>query len=448
VEKRLLAAGSTEEEAKEILDHLMWSELDVSRRLELLHKGESVWRVDFQRVKEVLVKLFGADQVTEATNLIQRYLSGLLVEDASVRRCVAENARYILRLVERTGKGLPMLVRIGDLFMARLQDEEDTEVQSRLAAALGFLADLRLREGEYAAVLDLMRRADALGASNDPAAQERAGRLGLALGRIGSAKVFKELADGYLLGAGKPSLEAAEVLRRAGARAADYLVDRLAEEEDRGNRARFVSLLKDMERSSIRTFTARLEDPRWFLVRNVVHILGELGDHAALPALESVGKHRDPRVRKEVVRSFMRLGGPECEERIIGYIMDPDRGVQAAAVNALSVLRGRRCEGIVLEILRRAGVYADLDPEVRMEAVGAAGRMNLRSAVEPLAGIISRKGLLGYAEPVEMRLAAVQALGGIQGDEALEALRAAARADSKREVREAAENIVAGRGGS
>ncbi len=447
VEKRLLAAGSAEEASKEILDHLMWAELDVSRRLQLLYKGDNLWSVDFQRVKEVLVKLFGTDQVKEATTLIQKYLSGLLVEDASVRRLVAENARYILHLIEKTGKGLPMLVRIGDLFMARLQDEEDTEVQSRLAAALGFLADLRLRDGECGAVLELMRRADELGASSDPATQERAGRLGLALGRIGNAKVFKDLTDQHLRGEGKSALEAAEVLRRTGTRAVDYLVDRLAEEEDRGNRARLVSLLKEMERSSIQAFTARLEDPRWFLVRNVVHILGELGDLEALPALKQVGKHPDPRVRKEAVRSFMRLGGPECEDQIVASITDRDRSVQVAAVNALSVLRGRRSEGIVLDILRRTGGYADLDPEVRLEAVGAAGRMGLTSAVEPLAAVVLRKGLLGHAEPLEMRLAAVHALGSIEGDEALEALRTAARTDSKREVREAAGKLVAARGG-
>ena len=443
---RLRSGGASEEETREVVDHLMWAELDVSRRLQLLYQRDYLLRVDFQRVKEVLVKLFGTDQLKEATTLIQKYLSGLLVEDTAVRRRVAENARYILHLIEKTGKGVPMLGRIGDLFVARVQDERDEEVHSRLAAALAFLADLRLRNSELGAVLDLQRRAEALASSADASVRDRGERLCQALSRVGNEKLFKDLTDRHLEGTDSASVEAAEVLKRAGTRAANYLIDRLAEEEDRSNRARLVTLLKDMNRSSSQPFTARLADSRWYLVRNVVHILGEIGDASVIPALKEIVRHGDPRVRKELVRTFMRLGTAEAEDLIIEALADPDRAVQAAAVNALSGLHGRRSEGIVLEILRKAGPYADVDPEVRQEAIAVSGRIGLREAVGSLVDIVTRKGFLGYAEPTEMRVAAIQALGVIGDEAGLGAVRAAARGDGKREVRESAATALAARG--
>lgn len=447
VEERLRSGGRSEEESREILDHLMWAELDVSRRFQLLCQGDSLWKVDFQRIKEVLVKLFASDQIEDATTLIQKYLSGLLVEDPELRRAVAENARYILQLVEKTGKGLPMLVRIGTLFMTRVQDETDPDVHTRLAAALGFLADLRLRDGELGAVLELMRKADELAGSESAATREKGQRLCEAFGRVGNDKLFKELADQHLRETGKASLEAAEVMKRAGSRAINYLIDRLADEEDRGTRARLVSLLKEMEQAGSPAFTARLKDPRWFLVRNVVHILGEVGDPSVLGELSEVGKHPDARVRKELVRAYMRIGGDRCEELILGMLADADRSIRVAAVNALPATKGRLAAGVVLDLLRKAPGHANADPEVRLEAAHAAGRMGLEAAVGPLIEVISKKGLLGYAEPAEMRLAAVQALGAIGTDESLEALRSVALADGKREVREAAEGILIAREG-
>jgi HEAT repeat protein len=444
---RLRGGGTSEEESKEILDHLMWAELDLTRRFQLLNQGDTLWKVDFQRVKEVLVKLFGTDQIKDATALIQKYLSGLIQEEAEIRRSVAENARYILQLIEKTRKGLPMLVRIGSLFMTRVQDESDPEVHARLSAALGFLADLRLRNGELEPVLELMRKADELASSNDAATQLKGKRLGEALNRVGNEKLFKELVDQHLAGTDKPSLQAAEVLSRSGSRAINYLIDRLADEEDRGNRARIVSLLKEMEKADSDTFTSRLSDPRWFLVRNVVHILGEVGSPTVLPELKEVGKHSDPRVRKELIRAYLRIGSPECEDLIIATLADADRSVRVAAIHALSVLKGRRAPGIILEIIQKKGAYANVDAEVRQESVNAAGRMAVEPAVASLIGIISKKGLLGYAESVELRLAAAQALGAIATTEALESLRNIALGDSKAEVRDAAEAILIAREG-
>jgi HEAT repeat protein len=339
-----------------------------------------------------------------------------------------------------------MLGRIVEIFMARIHDEADSEVQTRIAAALAFLVDLRLRNGEMPAVLDLMRRAEALAATADRAVAERGEALCQALARVGNEKLFKEMTDRYLGGTDSTAMESAEILKRAGARAANYLIDRLADEEDRANRARLVSLLKDMNRSSYLPFTARLKDPRWFLVRNVVHILGELGDGAALPSLKEISRHEDPRVRKELVRTYTRFGTQECEDLIVEAVHDFDRAVQIAAVNALSILRGRRSAGVVLEIVRRAGPYASVDAEVREEAVAAAGRMELSEAVDPLVEIITRKGFIGFAESTTIRQQAVQALGLIGGDTAARTLKEVAKSDGKREVRDAARTAISSLG--
>jgi len=446
VEERLRLDGAAESERKDLVDHLMWAELDVSRRLQLLNQRDQLWKMDFQRVKEVLVKLFATDQIKEATTLIQKYLSGLLVEDAATRKKVADNARYILHLIEKTGKGVPMLGRIAEMFFTRIHDEPDADVHSRLAAGLAFLADLRLRNEELGAVLELMRRAEGFTTAADPLVRDRGDRLCEALSRVGNEKLFKSLTDRHLDGSDSSSMDAAEILKRGGARSANYLIDRLAEEDDRGNRSRLVALLKEMGRGSSLPFTTRLADSRWFLVRNVIHILGEIGDTAVVSSLRDVAKHADARVRKELVRTLMRLGTADCEAMIIDALGDADRGVQESAVSALSALRGERAPGIIIEILKKTGPYASLDSDARAEAVASAGRMGLKEAIGPIIDILTKKAFIGFAEPAPIRVAAAQALGALGGDRVIETLRIVAQTEGKREVRDAAASALAALG--
>ena len=93
-----------------------------------------------------------------------------------------------------------------------------------------------LRTREAGRALALMVRADAL---KDP-------RLTEALERVGNDKTFDRLTDLFLTGEDRAPTDAAELLRRCGPRAAAYLIERLAQEESRPQRARLVALLKEM----------------------------------------------------------------------------------------------------------------------------------------------------------------------------------------------------------
>ncbi|HZI94717.1 MAG TPA: HEAT repeat domain-containing protein [Patescibacteria group bacterium] len=442
LEAKMVAQGLSQEDYRELVDHLAWSEVNVNRRLELLYKGDYLWRVDFSRFKEVLVKLLATDQLKEATTLIQKYLSGLMGDDLEIRRRVADNARYILQLLEKTGKCLTMLTRISEMFFTRFQDEQDADVVARLSGVLAFLVDLRLRSGDLGAALDLMRKAEKIGNTTTPALKERGERLAESLSRAGNDKIFKTLTEMLLTGTDQSSMEAAEILKRGGGRSANYLIERLAEEENRSHRARLVMLLKETGKGSSLPFAARLEDSRWYLVRNVVGILGDIGDVSIMPQLRKVAAHSDPRVRREVVRTFVRFATPECEELIIAALRDEDRGVQITAVNALASLKGPRALGVMIDLARRSGSFENAPLELRQEAVAGLGRMGSKEALPVLSEILTRKGFLGYTEPTELRAAAARALGGLGSNEAVALLKELVQKDPRPQVREAAQESL------
>jgi HEAT repeat protein len=284
-----------------------------------------------------------------------------------------------------------------------------------------------------------MRKAENLSASAPPALKERGEKLAEALSRAGNEKIFKSLTEMLLTGGDQASMEAAEILKRGGNRSATYLIERLAEEESRSHRARLVTLLKEMGKGSSTPFVSRLEDSRWFLVRNVVGILGDIGDPGVLPQLRKVATHNDPRVRREVVRTFARLSEPECEDLIVAALADEDRGVQITAINALATLQGDRALRVLRDIAGKAGPYQSVAPEVRQEAIMSLGKLALPAAFPVLSGIVSRKGFLGHSESTEIRVAAARALGGLGTPQAIALLKELAQKDPRQQVREAAQ---------
>lgn len=435
VEQRLGGLGMGPEKYRDLMGHLQLDEVGTGKLLGLLYRDNYLWRVDFTRLRQVLVDLLASDQKKEASALIQKYLSGLMVEDVGVRRRVADNSRSIIQLLEKTGSGRPLLGGIAQILFTRFEDERDTEVVPRLAAGLVAVADSRLRAGELGAALDLMRQAERLSTSSSSTLRERGEKLVEDFSRIGDDESLGSLTEVALESGDEARQKALDILKRTGA---GYLIERLASEQSRSHRARLVMLVKEITRGCPSVILPYLADRRWFLVRNLVAILGDIGEVSTLPHLEKVATHADSKVRREVVRSLMRLGTPACEDVIVRALADEDPTVQIAAVNALATLKSRRALGVLTEVSKRSRTYEEVTSEVRQEAILTLGRLGMEEVFPILADILSRKGFLGYTESREMRVAAAKALGGLHTPEAIALLEELADHDPRQLVREAA----------
>ncbi|MFQ5700371.1 MAG: HEAT repeat domain-containing protein [Acidobacteriota bacterium] len=438
LEPKLRAEGLGVEQTRDLLDSLIWSELPVARRLELLEKGNGLWRTDFSQVRETLMKLLSTGKTTQAEGLILKYLEGLSSESVSIRGRTAASIRKVLQLIEKTTRCRPAASRIGHVLFERFQEEKNEEIATRLAGGLAFLIDLLLRCDHMPMALDLMRKLDSI---DNPFLEE-------ALGRVGSEGTFKRLCERVLKSGGRIGQDAAEILKRCGSRTASFLIESLAEEEDRSRRSRLVGLLKEMGRATPAPFLARLDDQRWYLVRNVVGILGDIGDAEILPELDRVAAHPEPRVRREVVRTYRRLATPECLERIIKALDDNDRSVQLAAVKALASLGGEKAGRVLEKVARKRKPFTRVGAEVRQEALLSLGRLGAPGAYEVMYEILTRRRLLGLSEPADMRAAAARALGRLGTPRALTLLTEMARKDPRQVVRETASEALRKRTGT
>ncbi|HEY7586203.1 MAG TPA: HEAT repeat domain-containing protein [Candidatus Deferrimicrobiaceae bacterium] len=90
------------------------------------------------------------------------------------------------------------------------------------------------------------------------------------------------------------------------------VLDRLLTEPEAGKRKLLLSLGVRMGRTAVPAILDRLSHPRWYFVRNLCFLLGELGDRAAGQELVRTLDNTDLRVKREAVLALGKLKVPEA----------------------------------------------------------------------------------------------------------------------------------------
>ena len=164
----------------------------------------------------------------------------------------------------------------------------------------------------------------------------------------------------------------------------------LAEERDRQVRARMCQVLAKVGPSAVPVLLDWLEDPRWFLVRNLVHVLGKIGDESVFGPVVTLLGHPHARVRIEAVRAIAVIAPARAAAPLVNLARDADVEVQLEAIRALGALRRDEAVPILHDVAAGASVgVADLT--LRREAVEALASIGTPGARDALAGLARRR---------------------------------------------------------
>ncbi|MGD2067381.1 MAG: HEAT repeat domain-containing protein [Gemmatimonadota bacterium] len=225
-----------------------------------------------------------------------------------------------------------------------------------------------------------------------------------------------------------------EVAQALGARMAPAVGDALTGTEDRSARRAYIDALAAMGDGASDVVSGMIEDDRWYVVRNAVLILGEIGGRATMAHLTTALGHEDGRVRREAVLALARIGGVTARSLVPKHLEDPDPQVRAAAALAAGELKMERGHRLL---------EARLDDEkvesVQVALIRALGRFGDPASVP----VLERHAVSGFfsRRPTGVRVAAYRALGAIGGARARKLLQDAVD-DRDSEVRSAARAVL------
>ncbi len=127
-----------------------------------------------------------------------------------------------------------------------------------------------------------------------------------------------------------PEVRAAIV--KIGKEAVPELLMTLKEAEDHSLRMKIVDVLKNIGKTGLEVLLKNLDAPEWYMRRNIVYLVGEIGAKESASQLEMLVNDPEDRVRLELARTFAKLN---YEAGLKMLLQDTAIEVKAEALRAL-----------------------------------------------------------------------------------------------------------------
>jgi hypothetical protein len=196
------------------------------------------------------------------------------------------------------------------------------------------------------------------------------------------------------------------------------LIKILGERTKPKTRRMLCDALSEIGKNAVDMFTPYLDDPRWYLVRNIVYILGRVGKEESVPYIQKACDHEDPRVRREAVQALGLIGGSKAAGLLPKALKDGDVRVRSMAATSLGKAGKKAGLGPLLEVIQSKEFQRKGSAEIKafFNAVGMLG--DSRESILVLQQLLERKTWFVRGKVDEIRIGAANALAMIGTPEA------------------------------
>jgi len=299
---------------------------------------------------------------------------------------------------------------------------------SRLAGAHADDTAMRAADAIVALLDDLEFRGDALGIEGIARAVMAHGhQVGSGPGRLATERILRRLQHRRtleLLASRVPQsvdrLVLLELLARSGEIAVDVLVRQLMAAEDTLSRRAYFDSIVSLDLGGTMLFDL-LRDARWFVVRNAVALLGEMGVESADQAMLPLLAHEDDRIRIAVARALIRLGTAKAISGLHNAIDDKHAEVRRIAAVSYG-LSNSVSGGVRPPAARLAAAFEqETDEDAALEMLAALGKLGSADAIQRLLRIAvppqnTEAGEKVVPREAWLRIAAIEALVKARGN--------------------------------
>jgi hypothetical protein len=423
LEAQLRANGAGPEQIarlQELIQQLDWENQSVEEKLRQAQEQGRLWQITLDQRLRFLKRLLDEGRVEGLLALMEQILDALRSDEVAHREMAAQTLTGVARWME--DPGLPAEAE-GPLIQgltAHFGWETLAHIHRSSAEALGVVVSSLVTRGEPGQALTLLHEITGLCAFQEGGQEWRETALAALWEGLGYEPHLAKVAD--LLHTANPETMMGELIPyfdAVGLPAARYLVRVLGEEPDRKRRIRELEAIRGMGELALPAVYEGLESPSWYLVRNALNLVSDMGDAGALEAVRASLAHPDGRVKRAAVRALWKLGGPASVAPLLAALPVVEPETQSEIMFALVQVRAVPAIG-ALGAFAMDKRYAEA---MRARAAETIGQIGDPRSVQVLVEIVRRKGrLFTSAEPIQVRLAACKALLALGTPTAWEAL--------------------------
>jgi HEAT repeat protein len=326
------------------------------------------------------------------------------------------------------------IFQVADILFEILGFEQDPEAYEDALGVLQKLLDALLADGEFQRASDFLNRVYIL-LNTYQLKDWQIQNIQHFLENLGDAKHIQRIGMILEKGTDLPLKDISAYLLLLKPNAVPGLIKILGDLNHSKGRRMLCDVVCEIGKTKSDFITQLMDDPRWYLVRNLAYILGRIGQESSMPYIQKAYAHPESRVRREAVQAAGLIGGPRAIALLTKALKDQDLRIRSMAGINLARVGKKTSLPLLLEVIQ-AKDFLKKDPyEVKafFEAVGSIGS---NEAIRPLQQILEHKVWFVGGVKDEVRLGAACALALIGTSEAKNVLQSGAdsREDSIRQA--------------
>jgi HEAT repeat protein len=342
----------------------------------------------------------------------------------------AENIRMTAKIEEAISSRDQALA----ILYGILEAESDPAALSDTAAVVGLFLEQAMLEGDFARANQLADRLIGVSGAAAGGSGERRTAAEQAIKQIGREEFLRELVP--LLNA-RPEVDLGELSKlsaRLGSGAAPALCNLLYEVQVRKTRRAICEALVVSCKSDVGVLIRQLSDPRWYVVRNILYVLGRIAHQGVERALGEALYHEDIRVRREAICALAEVESPTGRAYLNSALRDPNKEIRILVARLISRRRSDRAAQVIWSVIE-SPEFGARDPEERTAFFQAVGRTGSDALLPRLERSLVRGAWPRSNDRIERREAALAiAWLGTPGALAVLKREAGSRRDEVREA--------------
>ena len=425
---------------QELVQQLDWENQSMEEKLRQAQDQGRMWQLTLDQRLRFLRRLLDEGRVEGLLSLLDVILASLRQEDVAHREMAAQTLTGVARWME--DPGLPIEAEgplIGGL-SAHFGWEPLAHIHRASTEALDVIIGAQIRRDEPGHALTLLRELSGLCAFQDNRQEWREAAVTNLWESLAEPAYLRRVVE--LLHTANAETMLTELIpyfEAVGHPAAQLLVEILGDEPDRKRRGRLLEAIRCLGDDALPAVFEGLASPTWYLVRNTLNLLADMGDASALEPSQACLTHPDGRVRRAAVRTLWKVGGPAAVKPLLAAFPGMDPETQMEIIFAMGQVRA------VQAVPALAGFAQDHrnDERMRVRAAETIGQIGDPGSIPLLVELARRRGrIFTTAESLPVRQAACRALITLDTAEATQALYDLVAAEPWHKDRAALQQVV------
>jgi hypothetical protein len=397
-EDKMSEAGLMIETHREILDRQFWAAVPESGKRTVLLSGEA-WCIPPRNVQSYVAELIEQGNVADAISILQNYAACADSEESDARKKTAAGLSEMAELYADVDPKL--LIEALRHLGLRLSVEQDTELQGLVSAAFVRLSQEAATNRCFPAMeqaLDLISGVET----------QRPGIARSLRAKMGIEERVPEFVE-EALRAHQAAAGLTRVLKLMPQTAMEQLSARFNRCSLRDDAEHVANLAADLGEEGLQYLRSTVRGGPVAEAVEMVGLLSKL-DPQAMQVFLPARMKDFPRTSQDRVVRQVSAGGAPGRCRILLELLDHlDPLVMPLAIDEIGVTSDREALGRLLTIVD-GDLPSGAAAYLRVKAVEALGRIHAPESVTALKRIVESRKVFGWIEPLELRIAAMQAL--------------------------------------